>query len=152
MVLPELAFTQESAEIVFNKPRITHPAEAITPKDCDPSWEIVEARKPRSKIFQLPDGRFKFMTGLHVRHYWEDEQFKDTILEFDDQGCCSTTPYNVEVFTDRVGYSYTAKQGGDRVEVELVEVNGKAPDYSKMKLRRKDNCWWWDDVSICRDV
>jgi len=135
----------EEAKLVRQNTPITHPALAITPGHVDPEWEVVERRKPRSKLFQLPDGRYTFMTGLHVRHYWEDEQFKETILQFDENNCCHTAPYNVEVFTDKVGYSYTDKTG-NHVEVELAEVNGKTPNYSKMKLRQKDNCFWWDDV------
>jgi hypothetical protein len=93
------------------------PALLAVPYDLAAESEIVELRKPAGKTFVDINGGFRVSTAMGVIHYRDDygdpfEQWKEIDLSIDANGQVSTAPYSIEIFTDRIGYTYTSKRGG----------------------------------------
>jgi hypothetical protein len=118
--------------------------------------EIIQLRRGSSKTFDLGNGEKRVSTLLGAVHYKDNyqdnaEDWKEIDLTIDEDNRVTSAPYNVEIFSDRVGYRYLSKMGGT-VEVELVEIDNVAVDNKRFVLRREYNQIFWDNVHDAIDL
>lgn len=145
--------------------RIIRPASTLVPKDSAGKTEVLDRRTAYSKTYQIqqergqPDNKFLVLANINRSHYKDDysddsEPWKEidlTIETKDSKEVIEKSPYNMEVWTDKVGYSYRSKKGG-RVDVELVEVDGSPVDLSNMTFRKEGNQLFWENVAPDVDI
>ena len=132
---------------------LVKPSLWLEPKDPH-QGEIVGLRTVHSKTYLMPDGAHKMLATARAVHYKDDpadinEQWKDIDLTVVDDGgkqVIHKALYDLEIYTDKVGYHYVSKRGGI-VDVELVEVDGQPVDNQRFQVRVEGNQLFWDDVA-----
>lgn len=118
--------------------------------------EIIAKRRYNAKTYDLGGGIFKSVGVLGAVHYKENpadpqETWKEIDLTIRDDAVgpdkiADKTFYDLKIFTDRVGYSYASRRGG-QVNVELVEIGGQPVDTNRFTVRYEGNQLFWDDVA-----
>ncbi len=132
------------------KETATKPSLILIPDGVKASDEVLEKRTVNSKTFKVADNKFRILKTAGAVHYKnnlrdDNEPWKEVDLTIDSDGKVSKTHFDLEVWKDKVGYSYTSKKGG-RIDVELVEVGKKAVDNSRFTVRQDGNVLWWENV------
>lgn len=107
--------------------------------------ELLDARSPTSKVFFRPDDTCDLVAVQNQVHYWDDG-WQEIFLGVPDSGIVTRAPYDLQIFTDRVGYQYVSKRGG-KVVVELDRIGDAVPDASRFAVRTMANQLFWDDVA-----
>lgn len=114
--------------------------------------EVIKDRRINGKTFDMGNGKFKSVTHMEgMVHYKNDmlddnEPFKEIDLTIDAHACCNKAPYQIRIYTDKVGYTYRSKIKG-RVDVELVEIGGQPVDNNRFTVRIKGDQLFWDNVA-----
>lgn len=130
--------------------RNVKPALGMIPAGLTTQDEIIDKRRPNGKTFGLGKDRFRITTSLGLVHYKDDYAKKDEGWKEIDLSLSAVennviaAPYNISVFSDKVGYTYVSKQGG-QIDVELVEIGGQ-PVSNQFTTRREGNQFFWDSV------
>ena len=145
--------------------RIVKPGLSLLPADLTSKDELVEMRQATSKTYQLPNNQHKLVAGLSHVHYKDDpnnpdnqsdgqpNRWKDidlTILDVNGKKVIKKAMYDLEIWTDRVGYTYTSKYSG-RVDVELIKVNNGFVG-NNFTIRQDGNKLFWDGVGQDLDL
>jgi len=138
------------------KEKIIKPGLAITPPEVDPKKEIIEQRGERSKVWNLGGNKRRCIVGIKALHYRNNpldtnEQFKEIDLTLLPDKTCHKTQYDIQVYDDRVGFSYETKRGG-RIDIELQEIGGVAVDYGRVNLVQDGNQIFWNNVADDIDI
>ena len=123
------------------------PALKLIPEGKKPEEEIVKKRTINAKHFYMGSGRYKCLSTLGAVHYQDPTdkmKWKDIDLTIEPDMTVHKAPYDIEIFTDRVGYSYTSKKGG-KIDVELESVAGQPVD--NFTVRQEGNVVWWKNVA-----
>lgn len=115
--------------------------------------EVVEKRTERSKTFSIGPNTFHLSQGIGPVHYkdengdWQeiDLSFRAAETEAGLVYRMDKAAYIAEVFTDRVGWRHTSREGWWR-QVELVAIDGRPVDYGGT-VRVNDNVVLYDGVA-----
>lgn len=128
----------------------TKPAELV--KRPHLTDEVVEKRTENSKTYRVAENRYTLVQTIAPIHYKPSEQanWEEIDLTFDENFEIHNAPYDLKIYTDRVGYEYTSKKGGT-VTVELVGVNGAVPK-GEFTVRNEDNFIIWEGVDTDLDM
>jgi len=124
--------------------------------------EVVSKRQERSKTFSMGNAKFRLVHSLGVIHYKEnylDVQgvWKEIELGIEDRGdkfVINKAPYNLVIFKDKVGFSYTSKCGGTIV-VQLEEIDDvllSNREDLNIVPRVDDSRIYWDNLVKDLDV
>lgn len=116
--------------------------------------ENVTKRTAWSRTYPMPDGSHRLLATMAPVHYKDNlsdaaEEWKDIDLTIVDEGgkkAVHKTFFDLEIYTDRIGYRYASKQGG-LIDVELVEIGGQPVNNDRFKVRTDGNQLFWDDVA-----
>ncbi len=135
------------------------PASTLLPEWAKPEDEIIELRSINAKHFRRADGRVEMIVSRFPVHYRdnikdEKEDWKEIELNPTKIGGSFKNDksfYKVDIFTDRIGYSYTSKRGG-RVDVELVETGGQPVNFSNFFSRKDSNRVLWYNATEGLDI
>jgi len=88
--------------------------------------ELIEKRTQNGKVFDRGDGFHEHHYKTHTIHYKDTEgRFQDISMDIDNGGV-HKCDYDVDLYTDRVGYHGT-DPNGKKIELELTGVTYKAP-------------------------
>lgn len=133
------------------KERIIKPGLGITPPEVDAKKERIQDRGERSKVWDLGGNKRRCIVGIKALHYKDDptdknEQFKDIDLTLLSDRSCHKTQYDIQVYDDKVGFSYTSKRGG-RLDFELLEIDGVAVDNRRFNITQNGNQLFWNNVA-----
>lgn len=117
---------------------------AETIQQPEGSTEVVAQRREGSKTFHLGGDKYRFIRIPGKVHYKEDysdkkEQWKEIDLKAARQEknyIVDKAPYILEVFTDKIGFSYTSRKGGN-VIVNLIAIGGQPLDEYTLSLKPK---------------
>lgn len=115
--------------------------------------EVVEKRTERSKTFSLGPNTFHLSQSIGPVHYkdengdWQeiDLSFRAAETEAGLVYRMDKAAYIAEVFTDRVGWRHTSREGWWR-QVELLAIDGRPVEYSGT-VRVNDNVVLYDGVA-----
>ena len=138
------------------KEKIIKPGLGITPPEVETKDEIIEQRGERSKVWNLGGNKRRCIVGIKALHYRDDpddtnEQFKDIDLTLLPNKSCHKTQYDIQVYDDKVGFSYTSKRGG-RLDFELLEVGGVVVDNGRFNIIQDGNQLYWNNVADDIDI
>jgi len=129
--------------------RLIKPGMNLVPEGLRIEDELIFRRTLTSKHFFLENRKHKAVTSIGRIHYEKGGKIEDIDLRIREENgkkVVRKAPYDIEIYTDKVGYSYVSKKGG-RVDVELVEVGGQAIDNKRFAVRIEGNVFWWDNVA-----
>ena len=138
-------------------PKVIRPALSITPAEVNTSKEIINKRAECRKIWDIGGGKHRMVVGLGMVHYKNDytnktESWKEIDLTLEPDGTCNKAPYTIQVFTDRVGFSYVSKRGG-RIDVELDKIGGKdKTTVQTFTVVQEANQLFWNNVDKDIDI
>lgn len=115
--------------------------------------EVVEKRTERSKTFSIGPNTFHLSQSIGPVHYkdengdWQeiDLSFRAAETEAGLVYRMDKAAYIAEVFTDRVGWRHTSREGWWR-QVELVAIDGRPVEYGGT-VRVNDNVVLYDGVA-----
>lgn len=115
--------------------------------------EVVEKRTERSKTFSLGPNTFHLSQSIGPVHYkdengdWQeiDLSFRAAETEAGLVYRMDKAAYIAEVFTDRVGWRHTSREGWWR-QVELLAIDGRPVEYGGT-VRVNDNVVLYDGVA-----
>ncbi len=123
--------------------------------------EIVKKRTENSKTFDMGKGKKKLIHlfgAIHYKHKYSDrnELWKEidlTIEEKKNLFVVENAPYNLEIFKDSIGLSYTSRRGGNII-FRLKKIGGT--DVKDLSLnispRINKNRLYWDNVVEDLDI
>lgn len=133
-------------------PHIVKPGSKLIPDGMSANDEIVSRRTIRSKTFDMGSGKRRVSVSPRPVHFRDDpvddqEPWKDIDLTIEPiSGSITLGMYGVTILKDGVGYSYQSNISG-RVDVELIEIDGKNVNYNKMLVIFDGNEIFWYDVA-----
>lgn len=115
--------------------------------------EVVEKRTERSKTFSIGPNTFHLSQSIGPVHYkdengdWQeiDLSFRAAETEAGLVYRMDKAAYIAEVFTDRVGWRHTSREGWWR-QVELLAIDGRPVEYGGT-VRVNDNVVLYDGVA-----
>ncbi len=138
------------------KQKIIKPGLGITPPEVEAKDEIIEQRGERSKVWNLGGDKRRCIVGMKALHYRDNpldtnEQFKEIDLTLLPDKSCHKTQYDIQVYDNKVGFSYTTKRGG-RLDFELLEIGGVAVDNGRFNIVQDGNQLYWNNVADDIDI
>ena len=138
------------------KEKIIKPGLGITPPEVDAKKERIQDRGERSKVWDLDGNKRRCIVGIKALHYRDNpldtnEQFKDIDLTLLSDKSCHKTQYDIQVYDDKVGFSYNSKRGG-RLDFELLEIGGVAVDNGRFNIAQDGNQLFWNNVADDIDI
>jgi hypothetical protein len=127
------------------------PGIGITPSGVDPQKEIITQRGERSKTWDIGNNQRRTRVGLTALHYRdnpndEKESWRDIDLSLESDNTCHKAPYDVQIYTNKIGFSYVSKRGG-RIDVELDKVGDIPVDNSRFNFIQDGNQIFWNNVA-----
>ena len=138
------------------KEKIIKPGLGITPPEVEAKDEMIEQRGERSKVWTLGGNKRRCIVGMKALHYKDNpsddnEQFKEIDLTLLPDKSCHKTQYDIQVYNNKIGFSYNTKRGG-RIDIELLEVGGIAVDNGRFNITQDGNQLFWNNVADDIDI
>lgn len=132
------------------------PALGIIPSGMDSKTEIVGMRGRKAKTWDLDGNKRRLRTGIRDIHYKDNpsdsqEAWKEIDLTLQPDRTCHTAPYDIQVFDDKVGFSFVPKTGG-RIDIELQEIGGTTVDNGRFSITQNANQLFWNNVADDIDI
>ena len=138
------------------KQGIIKPGLAITPPEVEAKDERIQDRGERSKVWNIADEKRRLIVSMKALHYKnnplsDSEDWRDIDLTLLPDKSCNKTQYDIQIFNDKVGFSYSTKRGG-RVDIELIEVGGISVDNDRFNIVQSGNQLYWNNVADDIDI